>query len=125
MSDHVLNIADLRDEIASPDAKAAFDVIVEGFSASGEFALAAHEQGFLNSLRVMRDEDFCFAAIPNDEWVLAYIRKPELRRGKITPEAVIAAFPDARLTNNGEITLRIQDPGTAGRWLDLIKASQG
>jgi hypothetical protein len=120
-----VNIADLRDEIATADAKAAFDVIVEGFSASGEFSVAPHEQGFLNSLRIMRGEEFCFAAIPNDEWVLAYIRKPELRRGRITPDAVMAEFPDARLTKQGEVTLRIQDANTAGRWLHLVQASQG
>jgi hypothetical protein len=118
-----LDIADLRDEIATANAKAAFDVIVEGFSTSGEFSVATHEQGFLNSLRIKRHEEFCFAAVPADEWVLTYIRKPELRRGKLTPEMVMAAFPDARLTNSGEITLRIADAGTALRWLQLIKSA--
>jgi hypothetical protein len=119
-----LNIADLRDEIAAADAKAAFDVIVEGFSSSGEFSVAAHEQGFLNSLRIKRGEEFCFAAIPNEEWVLTYIRRPELRRGKIKPEVVLAEFPEARLTKIGEVTLRISDAGTAARWLQLIKAAE-
>lgn len=117
-----MNIADLRGEIVTADAKAAFDVIVEGFSTTGEYTVVAHEQGFLNSLRILRGDDFCFAAIPNDEWVLAYIRKPELRRGKINSEMVLAAFPDARLSNKGEVTLRIQDAKTAARWLQLIQA---
>ena len=125
MSDHVLNIADLRDEIASADAKAAFDVIVEGFSTTGEYTVVAHEQGFLNSLRILRGDDFCFAAIPNDDWVLAYIRKHELRREKITPDAVMAVFPEAHLTNKGEITLRIQDAKTAVRWIHLIQECLG
>lgn len=116
-----MNIADLRGEIVTADAKAAFDVIVEGFSNTGEYMVVAHEQGFLNSLRILRGEDFCFAAIPNDEWVLAYIRKPELRREKIKPEVVLAAFPEARLTNKGEVTLRIEDAKTAVRWLQLIR----
>ena len=124
MSNQTLDIADLRDEIETADAKAAFDVIVEGFSTSGEFSVATHEQGFLNSLRIKRDEEFCFAAVPADEWVLTYIRKPELRRGKITPEMVMAAFPDARLTSSGEITLRISDAGTALRWLDLVRSTE-
>jgi hypothetical protein len=125
VSDQVLNIADLRDEISSADAKAAFDVIVEAFSSAGDFTVAAHEQGFLNSLRIKRGEEFCFAAIPNDEWVLTYIRRPELRRGKITPQMVTAAFPEARLTNSGEVTLRISDAGTALRWLEVIKSGEG
>ena len=125
MSDQVLYIADLRDEIASADAKAAFDVIVEGFSTSGDFSVAAHEQGFLNSLRIKRGEEFCFAAIPNDEWVLAYIRRPQLRRGKIKPQVVLAEFREARLTKTGEVTLRISDVRTAVRWLELINAAEG
>jgi len=120
-----VNIADLRGEIGTADAKAAFDVIVEGFSTTGEYTVVAHEQGFLNSLRILRGDDFCFAAIPNAEWVLAYIRKPELRREKIKPDVVMAAFPDARLTNKGEVTLRIQDAKTAVRWLQLIRACLG
>ena len=118
-----MNIADLRDEIVAAGAKMAFDTVVEGFSTSGAFTLHAHEQGFLNSLRIHRGDDFCFAAIPNDDWILAYIRKPELRRGHLDPDAVLAQFPDARMTNNGEITLRIRDAATAGRWLDMIRAA--
>ena len=125
MSDLDVTIADLREDIATTDAKAAFDLIVDRLLASGEFTLAAHEQGFLNSLRIKRGEEFCFAAIPNEEWVLTYIRKPELRRGKITPDAALAEFPEARLSNNGEITLRIHDAPAADRWLRFIMESQG
>jgi hypothetical protein len=118
-----LNISDLRDEIGAAGAKMAFDILVEGFSVPGTFTLHTHEQGFLNSLRILRGEDFCFAVIPNDEWVLAYIRKPELRRGRLDPEAVLAQFPAARMTNKGEITLRIRDAEMAGLWLDTIRAA--
>lgn len=116
-----MNIADLRDEILAADAKAAFDVLVSGFSELAGVTLHAHEQGFLNSLRILREADFCFAAIPNDDWVLAYIRKPELRRGRLTAQSVRARFPEARLTAKGEITLRIADAATATRWLDMIR----
>lgn len=117
-----MKIADLRDEIVAAEAKAAFDVLVDGFAALAGFSVQAHEQGFLNSLRVRRGDDFCFAAIPNDEWVLAYIRRPELRRGQLTPESVMAAFPEARLNNKGEIILRIRDAATAAQWLEMIRA---
>lgn len=119
-----LTIADLRGEIVSAGAKAAFDALVEGFSAIEGFRLIPHHKGFINTLRVLRGDDYCFSNIPNDEWVLAYIRKPELRRGRLTPEAVMAAFPDARLTNKGEVTLRIRDAATAARWLDMIRAME-
>lgn len=118
-----MKIADLREEIIAADAKAAFDILVSGFSEIAGFSLNAHEQGFLNSLRINRGSEFCFAAIPNDEWVLAYIRKPELRRGNLTAERVIVAFPDARLTSKGEVTLRICDAGTARRWIDMIRGA--
>ena len=116
-----LTIADLRGEIASADAKAAFDGLVDGFSAIEGLRLIPHHKGFINTLRVLRGDDYCFSNIPNDEWVLAYIRKPELRRGRLTPERVMAAFPDARLTSKGEITLRIRDARTAARWIDMIR----
>lgn len=118
-----MNIADLRREIVSSDAKAAFDAIVDGFSGLVGMSMNAHEQGFLNSLRIYRDSDYCFAAVPNDEWVLAYIRKPELRRGRLTVDSVMAAFPEAHLTNQGEVTLRIRDAGTAARWLAMIRSA--
>lgn len=116
-----MNIDDLRGEIASSDAKAAFDTLVAGFGALAGLSMAAHEQGFLNSLRIFRDSDYGFAVVPNDDWVLAYIRKPELRRGKLLPETVFEQFPDARMTSGGEITLRIRDAQTAARWLDMIR----
>lgn len=114
-----MNLTDLRDEIGAADAKAAFDVLVNGFSSRPDFSVHAHEQGFLNSLRIWRGDDFCFAAIPNDDWVLAYVRKPELRRGRLNFEDVVAEFPDARLNKSGEITLRIHDAATAERWLSM------
>ena len=119
----MVTLTDLRDEIASAGAKEAFDVIVKGFSALAGLSLTPHEQGFLNSLRISRGEEFCFAVVPDDDWVLAYIRKPELRRGTLTPDAVQAEFPDARLTNKGEITLRIHDAATAVRWIEMIAAT--
>lgn len=115
-----LTIADLRAEIVSADAKAAFDVIVDGFSDHVGLTIVPHHKGFINTLRVLRGEEYCFSNIPNDEWVLAYIRKPELRRGHLTPEAVMAVFPGARLNRKGEVTLRIHDAATAIRWLEFI-----
>jgi len=119
----MLTIADLRSEIAAAEARAAFDVLVEGFRGLTGMTLHAHHKGFINTLRILRGEDYCFSNIPNDEWVLAYVRKPELRRGRLTPEAVMAVFPEARLTNKGEITLRIRDTATAERWLGMIRAA--
>jgi len=118
-----LNIPDLRDEIVAAGAKEAFDILVEGFSASGAFTLHPHEQGFKNSLRIHRGEELCLALAPHADWVLAYIRKPELRRGRLDADAVLARFPAARLTTKGEITLRIEDATTAGSWLDMIRAA--
>ena len=118
-----MDLSDLREEIVTADAKAAFDVLFAGFSANPCFDVRAHEQGFLNSLRIFRGDDFCFAAIPNDEWVLAYIRKPELQRGFLTHQSVMSVFPEARLTNNGEVTLRIRDAKTAERWIALVLAA--
>jgi hypothetical protein len=118
-----LTIADLRAEIVSAAARAAFDTLLEGFSAFGDCTLIPHHKGFINSLRVLRGDDFCFSNIPNDEWVLAYIRRPELRRGRLTTEIVMAEFPEAHLNRKGEVTLRVRDAATASRWVEMIKAA--
>ena len=118
-----LDIADLRAEITAPDAQAAFDILVEGLAALPGISLHPHEQGFLNSLRILRGQEYCLAAIPNAEWVLAYIRKPELRRGALTVEGVLDSFPEARLNKSGEITLRIADADTARAWVGMIAAA--
>ncbi len=117
----MLTVSDLREAIASAGAKAAFDTLVDGFSALSGFTVRAHEQGYLNSLRIYRGEDWCFSAVPNQNWVLAYIRMPELRRGQLTYEQASAAFPEARETGSGEITLRIADKASALRWLEMIQ----
>ncbi|MCB6178880.1 hypothetical protein LHP98_12160 [Rhodobacter sp. Har01] len=123
MSGEGLTIAQLREEIATSSAKAAFDVIVDGFSALGGLTLIAHHKGFINTLRILRGDEYCFSSIPNDEWVLACIRKPELRRGRLTPEEVLVAFPDAHVNSKGEVALRIRDAATASRWLEMIRAA--
>ena len=45
-----MKIAELRDEIIAADAKAAFDVFVDGFSALSCFSVHAYEQGVLHTL---------------------------------------------------------------------------
>lgn len=118
-----MDMTELRAGIVAEGAKAAFDVIVDGFAGQDDLSVLPHEQGFLNSLRVLRGDDFCFAAVPNAEWVLACIRKPELRRGRLTAESVMATFPDARLSSKGEVILRISDAETATRWIGMIAAA--
>ncbi len=76
-----MEVSDLRSDIVSFDAQAAFDVLMEGFSRTPGFSIEAYKKEFLNSLRVRRGKDYCIAAIPNDCWVLAYVRKPEPLRG--------------------------------------------
>lgn len=117
-----MEIADLRAEIGSEDAKAAFDLLVEGFAAL-DLKAYAHEKGYISTLRVERGEDWCFAVNPAEDWILSYVRKPELRRGRLTEDALLNAFPDARVSKLGEVLLRIADAATASRWLDMVRAA--
>ncbi|MEI4486775.1 hypothetical protein V8J36_11295 [Frigidibacter sp. MR17.14] len=117
-----MEITELRDACVSDAAKAAFDRLVEGLAAMPDLAMHAHEQGFKSALRVERGEEWVFAAVPGDEGVLAYVRKPA-QRGGVTPEAVTAAFPGARVSKSGEVIVRLDDAAAAERWLQLVSAA--
>lgn len=117
-----LTVAALREAIGTPEAAAAFDLLVEGLAAMG-LTVQPHEKGFVDTLRVERDGEWCLALNPAESWVLAYIRKPELRRGRLSVPDLLAAFPEARVSKAGEVLLRIHDPATATRWLDLLRAA--
>ncbi|MEI4469873.1 hypothetical protein [Frigidibacter sp. MR17.24] len=117
-----MEISELRDACVSDAARATFDRLVEGFAARPDLSVFAHEKGFQSALRIERGEDWVFAAVPNDDGVLAYVRKPELRRGTVTPEALAAAFPGARTAKSGEVIVLLASPDEAARWLDVVAA---
>ena len=77
------------------------------------------QDGFArNDLRFLRGGDWMFSAVPNQGWVLWYARRPAVKAGVVDPDAMTAAFADARTGNKGEIKLRLHDAAAARTLLD-------
>lgn len=76
-------------------------------------------KGFIrNDMRFLRGDDWMFSAVLNQSWVLWYARRPAIRAGIIDPDAMCAAFPDARTSRDGEVKLRLHDGDSAAALLD-------
>lgn len=77
------------------------------------------ENGFIqHDLRFYRGDDWMFSAVLNPGWVLWYCRRPALRLGLVDREAMLAAFPEARWKDKGEVKLRLPDQASAVRLWD-------
>jgi hypothetical protein len=116
-----LTSADLLALIQGEDARAAFTFLEESFGALPGVTLAVASHGYMTSLRVMRGDDWCYALVPGETWVLAHIRRPELRRGRITERAFCARFAEARVGTGGELKMRIHDLAEAGAFFDYVQ----
>lgn len=114
---------DLLAMIQGEEARAAFSFVEASFRSLPDTTLIAASHGYMTSLRVMRGDDWCFAFVPNQTWVLAYVRRPELRRGHITERAFCTRFPEARVGTGGELKLRIHDLAEAGAFFDYVQAA--
>ncbi|AXC50124.1 hypothetical protein DRW48_10825 [Paracoccus suum] len=78
--------------------------------------------GFIqHDLRFYHGEDWMFSAILNEGWVLFSLRKPAIRGGITTPDALLARFPAARWKDKGEVKLRLHDEAEAQALWDWLK----
>ena len=86
-------------------------------------ACEPEKHGYMSSLRIRRGEAWAFSVSPAANWLLFYVRKPELRRGRITFASVREAFPEAVERKDGEITVRLTTAEMASRMVALIARS--
>ena len=100
--------AEYYDLILTPEAKAAFSYLV-GWSAS----LKGHEcfpsgHGVIKDFRFMRGDNWDFAFIPNQQWLLFYFRLPCQQLKKYSRYNILETFPRAAENNAGEYTLKVK-----------------
>ena len=74
----------------------------------------------MSSLRIRRGGDWAFSVSPAANWLLFYVRNPELRRGRITVAEVKSLFPQASERRDGEITVRLDGTDSARRLMELV-----
>ncbi|MCY1429495.1 hypothetical protein D9M71_454150 [compost metagenome] len=94
--------------VRSPEAKRAF-LFMAGWASTlrgYDFFPASH--GHIKDFRFLRGNDWDFAFIPNQKWLLFYFRKPCLRLPKYSRDEILGQLSSARQTNAGEFTVRLE-----------------
>ncbi|MNZ82292.1 hypothetical protein D3C78_1009860 [compost metagenome] len=108
--------------IQSSEAKQAYNYLI-GWAAS----LNSHDcfpssHGVIKDFRFMRGNDWDFAFIPNQQWLLFYFRNPCLNSEKFSKARVTESFPNATENNAGELTIRISTLEMAARFAEYIES---
>lgn len=108
----------LRARMKSPQVVAAFDVLVDRFSAMDVFEARANIEGQKKAVALRCQGRSMLAFICNAEWLLFYVRKPAFNSGVISLEQVVtewSGFERSARSNpdNCEAICRIRDAETA------------
>jgi hypothetical protein len=96
-----------HDVVIDPNAKQAFSYMIGWAASLKRYDCFPSSHGVVKDFRFMRGEDWEFAFIPNQKWLLFYFRRPCLRSDKYTASQIRAAIPNANETPTGELTVRI------------------
>jgi len=93
--------------IQSSETQKAYNYLI-GWAAS----LKSHDcfpssHGVIKDFRFMRGNDWDFAFIPNQQWLLFYFRRPCLNAEKFSKPKIMENFPGATENNAGELTVRV------------------
>jgi hypothetical protein len=80
--------------------------------------------GYMSSLAIRREDKWCFSLAPAKLWLLLYVRKPELARGKLDLATVREVFSDVSERSDGELTVRLRSVRDVQRLREMIKSTQ-
>ena len=88
-------------------AKRGYSFLIGWASSLERYECFPSFHGVIKDFRFMRGDDWDFAFIPNQQWLLFYFRKPCLRLEKYSHAAIRAHFPEAHETPSGEFTVKV------------------
>jgi len=114
---------ELSEVIQDPETKQAYSYLVGWGASSRNYECYARAKGYIHDVRFMfiQGNEWHFAFIPNQKWLLFYFRRPCLHLKKYTRENIMQWFPSAEETNQGEFTVRIstiEDAIRIGRYVE-------
>lgn len=101
--------------IVSPDTKQAYSFLIGWAATLRGYDCFPGSHGHIRDFRFVRGDDWDFAFIPNQKWLLFYFRKPCLNFPKYERREILRTFPDANETGSGEFTIKIASLGDAIR----------
>jgi len=97
----------LLEEVQDIEARHAFIYLVGWGLSSKAYECYARVKGYIHDARFVQGDEWHFAFIPNQKWLLFYFRKPCLHLPKYARERIMQWFPSAQETNQGEFTVRV------------------
>lgn len=89
------------------EVKNAYSYIIGWASSLRDYEFYPGPHGYIKGFRFMRGENWDFAFIPNQKWLLFYFRKPCQLFKKYSREAISKSFPEIKEINGGDYTLKI------------------
>ena len=104
------------------EVKKAYSYIIGWASSLREYECYPGPHGFIKGFRFMRGENWDFAFIPNQKWLLFYFRNPCQVIKKFSREAMSKSFPEATENNRGEYTIKISSLNMAIRLASYIES---
>jgi hypothetical protein len=104
------------------EVKFAYSYIVGWASSLRGYECYPSSHGIIKDFRFMRGENWDFAFIPNQKWLLFYFRKPCQALAKYSRDAVFTCFPEASENNAGEYTLKISNLTSATNLASYIES---
>ena len=109
------------EDIQDAGTRQAYEYLVGWGVSSKKYECFARAKGYINDVRFLHGDDWHFAFIPNQKWLLFYFRRPCLHLPKYSRNAITEWFPSAQENNQGEFTSRIstiEDAIRIGRYVD-------
>ena len=106
------------------DVRKAFVFLHLGFSRLGDLQAEVGRHGVMKSLRFYDQGAWCFAFAPARQWVKAWVRPPEYRKGLLQLSDLTMLLPHASDRGDDHFVVRLYGQDEAKAFYDVITASR-
>ena len=117
-------LLDLQDKLQSRSAREAFAFLHLNFARMPGCQCEAEAHGMVSSLRVRDHGDWCYSFSTARDWVLAYVRPPEYRKGRLTLKMLQSRLPDASDGGDEHLRVRLHTVADAQAFFSVVSAAQ-
>jgi hypothetical protein len=115
---------DILAKFDSEDARCAFVFLHLSFSRFCGCRAVVGEHGVMRSMRILDNGDWSYAFASARNWVKAWIRPPEFRRGRISLSDLSAVLPHATDRGDNHLVVSLHDFDEACSFHALVEASR-
>ncbi|MGF6862081.1 hypothetical protein ABIE69_002661 [Rhodobacteraceae bacterium MBR-64] len=118
-------LLELYDKISSDPVRLAFALLHLNLSRLPGCVVEAEAHGNVSSLRVRDNGAWCYSVSTAQNWLLAYIRPPEYRKGRLTHAHLLQHLPDAQDRGDEHLSVKLYSAEDAEIFFGLIQQSRG